>query len=90
MALARRGSATGSVHGVRVTSAEVKALVLWLASLAPQQRREVSGLRPERADIIVAGLAVASQLLERIEAEAVTVSGFGLRDGLLLEMVGAV
>jgi exopolyphosphatase/guanosine-5'-triphosphate,3'-diphosphate pyrophosphatase len=46
MALARRGSATGSVHGVRVTSAEVKALVLWLASLAPQQRREVSGLRP--------------------------------------------
>jgi exopolyphosphatase/guanosine-5'-triphosphate,3'-diphosphate pyrophosphatase len=90
MALARRGSATGSVHGVRVTSAEVKALVLWLASLAPQQRREVSGLRPERADIIVAGLAVASQLLERIEAEGVTVSGFGLRDGLLLEMVGAV
>jgi len=33
---------------------------------------------------------VALQLLERVEAEGVTVSSFGLRDGLLLEMVGVV
>ena len=90
MALARRGSTTGSVHGVVVTAAEVKELMLWLDSLGPQQRREVPGLRPERADIIVAGLAVASQLLEAVRVEGVTVSGFGLRDGLLLEMVGTV
>jgi exopolyphosphatase/guanosine-5'-triphosphate,3'-diphosphate pyrophosphatase len=58
--------------------------------MSPKQRRQVSGLRPERSDIIVAGLAVALQLLERVESEGVTVSGFGLRDGLLLEMVGVV
>ena len=90
MALARRGSASDSVHGVTVTTAEVQQLVLWLARLPPEQRREVSGLRPERADIIVAGLAVALQLLEGVEVDRVTVSGFGLRDGLLLEMVGLV
>ena len=90
MDLARRGSASRSVHGVTVTTAEVTQLVLRLASLPLQQRRHVPGLQPERADIIVAGLAVVLQLLERVEAEGVTVSGFGLRDGLLLEMVGVV
>jgi exopolyphosphatase/guanosine-5'-triphosphate,3'-diphosphate pyrophosphatase len=90
MALARRGLASRSVHGFTVTKAEVEQLVLWLASLPLPQRRQVPGLKPERADIIVAGLAVALQLLERIEADGVTVSGFGLRDGLLLEMVGVV
>lgn len=88
MALARRGSAARSVHGVTVTRAEVDQLMGWLAAMPLQQRRQVPGLRPERADIIVAGLAVVLELLNGIEAEAVTVSRFGLRDGLLLEMVG--
>jgi exopolyphosphatase/guanosine-5'-triphosphate,3'-diphosphate pyrophosphatase len=88
MILAVRGAATGSVHGITVTTPEVEHLMIRLAAMPPEQRREVSGLRPERADIIVAGLAVALQLLERVEVKGVTVSVFGLRDGLLLEMVG--
>jgi exopolyphosphatase/guanosine-5'-triphosphate,3'-diphosphate pyrophosphatase len=90
MVLARHGSAGQSVHGTVVTAQEVEQLLQTLAPLSPAQRRETPGLKPERADIIVAGLAVALQLLERVEAERVTVSGFGLRDGLLLEMVGEV
>jgi exopolyphosphatase/guanosine-5'-triphosphate,3'-diphosphate pyrophosphatase len=90
VALARRGSATRAVHGVTITRAEVEQLMLWLAALPLQQRRQVPGLRPERADIIVAGLAVVLELLEGIETAGVTVSGFGLRDGLLLEMAGVV
>jgi exopolyphosphatase/guanosine-5'-triphosphate,3'-diphosphate pyrophosphatase len=68
----------------------VEQLLGTLAPLSPEQRRETPGVRPERADIIVAGLAVVLELLERVEAEGVTVSGFGLRGGLLLEMVGVV
>ena len=91
MALARRGSPAGrSIHGTIVTVEEVEQLLRTLAHLSPEQRRETPGLRPERADIIVAGLAVVLELLEGVEAEGVTVSGFGLRDGLLLEMVGVV
>jgi exopolyphosphatase/guanosine-5'-triphosphate,3'-diphosphate pyrophosphatase len=78
------------VHGVTIKRAEVEQLTLWLAAMPLQQRRQVPGLRPERADIIVAGLAVVLELLNGVEAEAVTVSGFGLRDGLLLEMAGVV
>jgi exopolyphosphatase/guanosine-5'-triphosphate,3'-diphosphate pyrophosphatase len=55
--------------------------------MSPEQRRRVPGLKPERADIIVAGLAVAAELLDRVSAKGVTVSGYGLREGLLLEML---
>lgn len=87
MVLARRG-AGHPVHGVEVATADVGQLIELLNGISPDERRRVPGLRPERADIIVAGLAVVAELLERVEASGVTVSGFGLRDGLLLEMVG--
>ena len=49
----------------------------------------MAGLNPQRADIILAGLAVTAELLDLVEARSITVSAFGLREGLLLEMVGA-
>jgi exopolyphosphatase / guanosine-5'-triphosphate,3'-diphosphate pyrophosphatase len=88
IAQARRGAVGPSVHGVSVTTPEVRGLMLWLAQMSPAGRQQVPGLKPERADIIVAGLAVALQLLETVEAESVTVSGYGIRDGVLLDMVG--
>ena len=91
MALAHRGGLPGrSVHGTMVTGEEVERLLGALATLSPEQRRNTPGLRPERADIIVAGLAVVAELLKTVEADRVTVSGFGLRDGLLLEMTGVL
>jgi exopolyphosphatase/guanosine-5'-triphosphate,3'-diphosphate pyrophosphatase len=90
MTAARRGlSAADPVHGTAVTIAEVEHLLDWLTGMSPEKRAQVEGLNPQRADIIVAGLAVTAELLERIEARAVTVSAFGLREGLLLEMAGA-
>jgi exopolyphosphatase/guanosine-5'-triphosphate,3'-diphosphate pyrophosphatase len=49
----------------------------------------VPGLNPERADIILAGLAVTAELLDWVRTRSITVSAFGLREGLLLEMAGA-
>ncbi|MBA3345832.1 MAG: Ppx/GppA family phosphatase [Gemmatimonadales bacterium] len=90
MAQARRGLPTGeTVHGVSVATAEVEQLIDWLMSRSPEQRRQVPGLNPERADIIVAGLAVTAELLDWVRARTLTVSAFGLREGLLLEMAGA-
>ena len=90
MVQARRGPPPGdTVHGVSVTAAEVEQLIDWLASRTPEQRRQVPGLNPERADIILAGLAVTAELLDWVRARSITVSAFGLREGLLLEMAGA-
>lgn len=89
IAAARRGLPTDPVHGVMVTTAEVEHLLEWLAAMDPADRHDVPGLNPQRADIIVAGLAVSAELLELVDAPSVTVSAFGIREGLLLEMAGA-
>jgi exopolyphosphatase/guanosine-5'-triphosphate,3'-diphosphate pyrophosphatase len=89
MAAARRGmSPANPVHGLTVKAAEVEHLVEWLGHLTPEQRNRVPGLNPQRADIIVAGLAVTASILDRIEARELTISAYGLREGLLLEMIG--
>ena len=88
MATARRGlPVPETVHGVAVATAEVETLLEWLTAKTPEQRRAVAGLNPQRADIILAGLAVTAELLALVDARTVTVSAFGLREGLLLEMV---
>ena len=88
IALVQRGASQPQIHGTIVKANEVEQLLDRLASLTPEQRRETPGLNPKRADIIAAGLAVVAELLDAVGVSEVTVSGFGIRDGLLLEMVG--
>jgi exopolyphosphatase/guanosine-5'-triphosphate,3'-diphosphate pyrophosphatase len=90
MAVARRGGTpVEQVHGLSVSPAEVEHLLEWLATRTPEQRRAVPGLNPQRADIILAGIAVCAELLAFTGARAITVSAYGLREGLLLDMAGA-
>jgi exopolyphosphatase/guanosine-5'-triphosphate,3'-diphosphate pyrophosphatase len=89
MALAGRGTPAGQpIHGVEVSSSEIEEILQRLSAMGSEQRRQVPGLRPERADIIVAGVAVAAELLDRLNRASVLVNGYGLREGLLLEMAG--
>jgi exopolyphosphatase / guanosine-5'-triphosphate,3'-diphosphate pyrophosphatase len=88
MVLARRGAAGHPVHGVEVSAKEIEDLLARLSALSPEERRQVPGLRAERSDIIVAGVAVAVELLQRVDATSATVNAYGLREGLLLEMAG--
>ncbi len=89
MAADRRGDPTDPIHGTSVSTGEVEALLEWLSTMTTAERARVPGLNPQRADIILAGLAVTAELLQRLDARELTVSAFGLREGLLLEMVGA-
>ena len=89
MAAARRGHPGEAVHGTTVNTGEVEALLEWLATKSVAERAQVPGLNPQRADIILAGLVVTAELLAMVDARDLTVSAYGLREGLLLEMVGA-
>lgn len=77
---------TRTVHGTVVTRVELEHTVDWLASLSVAERLTVPGLNPARADIIVAGLAVAAEVLARIDAKQLVVSTYGIREGILLEL----
>lgn len=89
MVILRRGhTATEAVHGEEVTAAEVEQLLEWLATRSSEQRQAIPGLNPQRADIILAGLAVTAEWLALADTPTLRVSAFGLREGLLLEMIG--
>lgn len=83
--LARQGMATTSTHGTPVTRVEIEHVLDWLQRLGPEERANVPGLNPARADIIVAGLATAAEVMARFDSRDVRASGYGIREGLLLE-----
>jgi exopolyphosphatase/guanosine-5'-triphosphate,3'-diphosphate pyrophosphatase len=72
-------------HGTVVSRVEVEHVLDLLQSMPPAERAAVPGLNPARADIIVAALAVAAEVLARFQARKLTVSAYGIREGLLLE-----
>jgi exopolyphosphatase / guanosine-5'-triphosphate,3'-diphosphate pyrophosphatase len=86
MVLARQGMvATPNVHGTRVSRADLEHLLLAVQETPLAERRTIPGLNPDRADIIVAGLAVVAEVMARLDAHALSVSSYGIREGLLLE-----
>ncbi|MDA1081581.1 MAG: Ppx/GppA phosphatase family protein [Gemmatimonadetes bacterium] len=86
MYLARQGMrAARSVHGTRIPRQDVTDILETLAAMTTEERLAVPGLNAGRADIIIAGLAVLAEVLDRIEPDDVAASAFGIREGLLLE-----
>ena len=53
------------------------------------QRREIPGLEPKRADVIVAGALILDTLLAYFGADRFTLSARGLRYGLLADYAKA-
>src|ERR1019366_1798630 len=85
--LARQGMrAARSVHGTRIPRVEVEHVLEMLQDMTVAERLAVPGLNAGRADIIVAGLAVAAEVLARVEPRDLAASAFGIREGLLLEV----
>lgn len=76
------------VHGHRLTAAAIEALRARLGPLPVAERARVPCLEPGRADLIIAGIAIALETLRAVGLEALTVSEYGLREGILLEAIG--
>jgi len=85
--LSRQGlQAARSVHGTRIPRVEVEHILELLSGMTLAERLAVPGLNAGRADIIVAGLAVAAEVLDRVEPRDLAASAFGIREGLLLDV----
>ncbi|MES2176851.1 MAG: Ppx/GppA phosphatase family protein [Gemmatimonadota bacterium] len=86
MFLARqRMLAARNVHATHIPRTDVEHLLDALAAMTPEERRSMPGLNAARADIIVAGVAVAAEVLARVDARELIVSRYGIREGILLE-----
>jgi exopolyphosphatase/guanosine-5'-triphosphate,3'-diphosphate pyrophosphatase len=77
----------GNPHGYTITRAEATRLLAWLLELPEPQRRQIPGVPPQRADILVAGAAVVARLAKYLGCRQILINEGGVRDGLLLSMM---
>jgi exopolyphosphatase / guanosine-5'-triphosphate,3'-diphosphate pyrophosphatase len=89
MIMAGQNMAGQPMWGFRVTRAQIRHLVSDLAAMSLERRCKVIGLSPQRADIIVAGLAIIERIMRHLRVNVVQVHTRGVRDGLLLTMVSS-
>ena len=80
-----QGLPTYGVQGFSVTRDALDALVDRLAALTPAERRRVPGIKPERADLILAGAVVVQTVLDVGDFDALEVTEAGLREGVFFE-----
>jgi exopolyphosphatase/guanosine-5'-triphosphate,3'-diphosphate pyrophosphatase len=78
------GGASG-VHGYVLTRRSLVSILDSLAALPLETRRAVRGLAPARAPVIVGGLVVLREILERYRLDELTVSERDLLHGAALE-----
>ncbi len=73
-----------TIHGLALDRAQVSALVVRLQALPLRRRRRITGLKAERADIIVAGAIVLEEIMALGGFSTLTVCERGVRHGLLI------
>jgi len=77
------------VHGYPLFDHDLEALTELLGEMPAAKRRSVPGIGADRADVVLAGLVVFTELLRATGSDRITVSGTGIRDGIALEAIGA-
>lgn len=73
------------VHGTSLDRAEVERQIELYRTRSAEQRREIVGLQPARAEVILAGACIVRTVLDKLHCDELTVSDRGLRHGLLTE-----
>jgi exopolyphosphatase/guanosine-5'-triphosphate,3'-diphosphate pyrophosphatase len=79
------GIAEFGVQGFVLTRDALGALVDELASRPPSERGDVPGIKPGRADLILAGALVVQAVLDEGGFDALDVTEAGLREGVFFE-----
>ena len=72
-----------SMHGTRVSRAEIRYIGEELADMSLEERKKLPGLQPGRADIVVHGICILLAVMEHIGIERIIVSEWGNLDGYL-------
>jgi exopolyphosphatase/guanosine-5'-triphosphate,3'-diphosphate pyrophosphatase len=73
----------GAAHGSRLTDCDIQRQIEMYSSVRLDRRREIPGLDPSRADVILGGALILREAMAALDAPEIFVSCRGLRWGLL-------
>ncbi len=76
------------VQGTVLDRAEIDRQIELYRSRDAAGRREIVGLQPKRADVILAGACIVRTVMDKLGRDSLTVSDRGLRHGLIVERFG--
>ncbi|PID56447.1 phosphatase [candidate division KSB3 bacterium] len=73
------------IQGSMVELSEIERQIDMYAAKTIAERQAIIGLHPQRADVILAGALIVREILKKARVESLTVSGRGMRHGLLVD-----
>lgn len=76
-----------AVDGLIVPAAAMRAISDRLSAMAPQERRTLACIGPDRADLVVAGCAILESILDIWPADRLGVADRGIREGILRSLM---
>jgi exopolyphosphatase/guanosine-5'-triphosphate,3'-diphosphate pyrophosphatase len=77
-----------AVQGAVLEASEIDRQIELYRSRSADERREIVGLQPKRAEVILAGALIVRTVLEKLGRDSLVVSDRALRHGLLEERFG--
>jgi exopolyphosphatase/guanosine-5'-triphosphate,3'-diphosphate pyrophosphatase len=72
-------------HGTVIDLAELDRQIERYRTNSSEERRQIVGLQPARAEVILAGACVVRTILTKLDHESMMVSDRGLRHGVVIE-----
>lgn len=79
---------SGSLQGTVLGREDIEEQIAAYRRMTIAQRRQIPGLQPKRADIILAGACILKTVIRRLNVNQLTISVKGLRHGLAYELLG--
>jgi exopolyphosphatase/guanosine-5'-triphosphate,3'-diphosphate pyrophosphatase len=76
----------GKIHGTIISLENIKNIFSKISTITSKERIKHLPFEPTRLDIIVPGTFILFKLMEDFGFQEVTVSNYGLREGMLLEL----
>jgi exopolyphosphatase/guanosine-5'-triphosphate,3'-diphosphate pyrophosphatase len=87
MAQAEREGKVTHARDYALSRAEITRMLDRLRETPLEARRRIPGLNPQRADIILGGVAIVARLTKWLGTQRVLVNDRAVRDGVLLSMI---
>ncbi len=87
MELAMPGYDPKRIRGLMLSIQSIERWINRLARMTNSEKGSISGLEPERSDIILAGMVIIHRIMEKLRFPAIIISDGGLLLGLLIREI---